>query len=216
MPGECLGPQLTTPATSETICTSLGEMPSSSSSSLQSPLPWIKGLKWGEYVGSPCTPDPVVCFSQPHGERFGSLLALPTRAICGLSHKFCLMMIYSKEQGRDSLSRPSSPPSPSPCPADSINTPLGLRRRPQHAQHRHPVVGHPELGLRRQHTETEEQAERAANQLHPVFPAPPGRTTRPASTLLSPVAHVRIQTLPDWNRDPHVYLYSGGRKLKPL
>lgn len=73
--------------------------------SLQSPLPWIKGLKWGEYVGSPCTPDPVVCFSQPHGERFGSLLALPTRAICGLSHKFCLMMIYSKEQGRNPLSR---------------------------------------------------------------------------------------------------------------
>ncbi|KAG7272560.1 hypothetical protein CRUP_004735 [Coryphaenoides rupestris] len=50
-----------------------------------SPLPWIKGLKWGEYVGSPSAPDPVVCFSQPHGERFGSLLALPTRAICGLS-----------------------------------------------------------------------------------------------------------------------------------
>lgn len=70
----------------------------------QSPLPWIKGLKWGEYVGSPSAPDPVVCFSQPHGERFGSLLALPTRAICGLSRKFCLMMIYSKEQGRRSKS----------------------------------------------------------------------------------------------------------------
>ena len=71
----------------------------SSTLCLQSPLPWIKGLKWGEYVGSPSAPDPVVCFSQPHGERFGSLLALPTRAICGLSRKFCLMMIYSKEQG---------------------------------------------------------------------------------------------------------------------
>lgn len=74
----------------------------------QSPLPWIKGLKWGEYVGSPSTPDPVVCFSQPHGERFGSLLALPTRAICGLSRKFCLMMIYSKEQGRSSKVLPIS------------------------------------------------------------------------------------------------------------
>ncbi|KAM9364527.1 LOW QUALITY PROTEIN: lysosomal-trafficking regulator [Pholidichthys leucotaenia] len=68
-----------------------------------SPLPWIKGLKWGEYVGSPSAPDPAVCFSQPHGERFGSLLALPTRAICGLSRKFCLMMIYSKEQGVRSM-----------------------------------------------------------------------------------------------------------------
>ncbi|XP_041106752.1 lysosomal-trafficking regulator-like isoform X3 [Polyodon spathula] len=68
-----------------------------------SPLPWIKCLKWGEYVGSPSSPDPVVCFSQPHGERFGSLLALPTRAICGLSRKFCLLMIYSKEQGVRSM-----------------------------------------------------------------------------------------------------------------
>ncbi|XP_035260055.1 lysosomal-trafficking regulator-like isoform X3 [Anguilla anguilla] len=68
-----------------------------------SPLPWIKGLKWGEYVGSPSAPDPVVCFSQPHGERFGSLLALPTRAVCGLSRNFCLMMIYSKEQGVRSM-----------------------------------------------------------------------------------------------------------------
>ncbi|XP_063162622.1 lysosomal-trafficking regulator isoform X2 [Candoia aspera] len=68
-----------------------------------SPLPWIKGLKWGEYVGSPSAPDPVVCFSQPHGERFGSLQALPTRAICGLSRKFCLLMIYSKEQGVRSM-----------------------------------------------------------------------------------------------------------------
>ncbi|XP_077073466.1 lysosomal-trafficking regulator isoform X2 [Siphateles boraxobius] len=72
-------------------------------STYPSPLPWIKGLKWGEYVGSPSAPDPVVCFSQPHGERFGSLLALPTRAICGLSRKFCLMMIYSKEQGVRSM-----------------------------------------------------------------------------------------------------------------
>ncbi|XP_053317240.1 lysosomal-trafficking regulator [Spea bombifrons] len=68
-----------------------------------SPLPWIRGLKWGEYVGSPSAPDPSVCFSQPHGERFGSLQALPTRAICGLSWKFCLMMIYSKEQGVRSM-----------------------------------------------------------------------------------------------------------------
>ncbi|XP_036091506.1 lysosomal-trafficking regulator isoform X4 [Rousettus aegyptiacus] len=68
-----------------------------------SPLPWIRGLKWGEYVGSPSAPMPVVCFSQPHGERFGSLQALPTRAICGLSRNFCLLMTYSKEQGVRSM-----------------------------------------------------------------------------------------------------------------
>uniref|UniRef100_A0A673TJZ8 Lysosomal-trafficking regulator n=1 Tax=Suricata suricatta TaxID=37032 RepID=A0A673TJZ8_SURSU len=68
-----------------------------------SPLSWIKGLKWGEYVGSPSAPVPVVCFSQPHGERFGSLQALPTRAVCGLSQNFCLLMTYSKEQGVRSM-----------------------------------------------------------------------------------------------------------------
>ncbi|KAM5206197.1 lysosomal-trafficking regulator isoform 1-T3 [Hipposideros larvatus] len=68
-----------------------------------SPLSWIKGLKWGEYVGSPSAPVPVVCFSQPHGESFGSLQALPTRAICGLSRNFCLLMTYSKEQGVRSM-----------------------------------------------------------------------------------------------------------------
>ncbi|XP_048223955.1 lysosomal-trafficking regulator [Perognathus longimembris pacificus] len=68
-----------------------------------SPLSWIKGLKWGEYVGSPSAATPVVCFSQPHGERFGSLQALPTRAICGLSRNFCLLMTYSKEQGVRSM-----------------------------------------------------------------------------------------------------------------
>lgn len=137
----------------------------------QSPLPWIKGLKWGEYVGSPSAPDPVVCFSQPHGERFGSLLALPTRAICGLSRSFCLMMIYSKEQGEEE-SRRASGLKPQHPPDASLSL---LLRCPQHAQHRHPVVGHLELGLRRQHPEAEEQAERAAHQLYSVFTAPPGK-----------------------------------------
>uniref|UniRef100_A0A8C4N483 BEACH domain-containing protein n=1 Tax=Eptatretus burgeri TaxID=7764 RepID=A0A8C4N483_EPTBU len=68
--------------------------------SVPSPLPWIRGLKWGEYVGSPSCPDPVVCFSQAHpGQSFGCLLPLPTRAICGLAQNFCLLMTYSKEQG---------------------------------------------------------------------------------------------------------------------
>lgn len=129
-------------------------------------------------MGSPSAPDPVVCFSQPHGERFGSLLALPTRAICGLYSKFCLMMIYSKEQGmgaffRRDFSRQDFPPDSYRCVC-----PLP-HRRAEHAQHRHPVVCHPELGIRRQHPAAEEQAERAAHQLHSVFTAPPGMTRFP-------------------------------------
>ncbi|KAJ7426520.1 Lysosomal-trafficking regulator [Willisornis vidua] len=87
----------------ETMIKTYGQTPRQLFHAAHSPLPWIKGLKWGEYVGSPSAPDPVVCFSQPHGERFGSLQALPTKAICGLSSKFCLLMIYSKEQGVRSM-----------------------------------------------------------------------------------------------------------------
>ncbi|MGH0131459.1 UNVERIFIED_CONTAM: hypothetical protein FKN15_014968 [Acipenser sinensis] len=93
----------TPPANLQTVAFEVESDMLSIAASKKSPLPWIKGLKWGEYVGSPSSPDPVVCFSQPHGEWFGSLLALPTRAICGLSRKFCLMMIYSKEQGVRSM-----------------------------------------------------------------------------------------------------------------
>lgn len=143
------------------------------SSPHQSPLPWIKGLKWGEYVGSPSAPDPVVCFSQTHGERFGSLLALPTRAICGLSRKFCLMMIYSKEQGKVLLRSVV-------CFTTGFflfhSTLSPLLRCAEYAQHRHPVVSHPELGLRRQHTAAEEQTEWTAHQLHSVLTAPSGKT----------------------------------------
>ncbi|CAG09550.1 unnamed protein product, partial [Tetraodon nigroviridis] len=59
---------------------------------------------------------------------------------------------------------------PQVLPHDDLQQRAGC---PQHAQHRHPVVGHLELGLRRQHPEAEEQAERAAHQLHPVLPAAP-------------------------------------------
>lgn len=99
----------------------------------QSPLPWIKGLKWGEYVGSPSAPDPVVCFSQPHGERFGSLLALPTRAICGLSRKFCLMMIYSKEQGRKPTTQPQVREDVLPTPVNSVLSLLSVGVRSMHS-----------------------------------------------------------------------------------
>lgn len=57
-------------------------------------------------------------------------------------------------------------------PSDASLSPFP--RREEHEQHGHPVVGHPELGLCRQHPQAEEQAERASGQLHTEFPAVPG------------------------------------------
>lgn len=48
-------------------------------------------------------------------------------------------------------------------------------RREKHEQHGHPVVGHPELGLCRQHLKAEEQTKRAPDQLHTEFAAVPGK-----------------------------------------
>ena len=133
-------------------------------------------------MGSPSAPDPVVCFSQPHGESFGSLLALPTRAICGLSRKFCLMMIYSKEQGRKPTARRQVRMDVQDALHKVLRTPFIfcslLLRCSEHAQYRHPVVGHLELGLRRQHIEAEKQTERTSYQLYSVFTTSPGKQLR--------------------------------------
>lgn len=106
------------------------------------------------------------------------------------------MMIYSKEQGR-------KPTSQTQISQDVLNvlhnvllTPLTLFsllcRCPQHAQHRHPVVGHLELGLRGQHIEAEEQAERTTYQLHSVLATSPGK--RKSTLLVKGVAATQCYT----------------------
>ena len=60
----------------------------------------VKGLKWGNYVGSPDYPDPVVTWTKGHpGEVVASLVALPTGEVFGLGPDSCLLVMYSKEKG---------------------------------------------------------------------------------------------------------------------
>ena len=63
------------------------------------PLRNISGLKWGNYVGSPDWPDPVLSWMQPHGSAVSSLVALPTGEVFGLGPNSCLIVMYSKEKG---------------------------------------------------------------------------------------------------------------------
>jgi len=63
------------------------------------PLRNISGLKWGNYVGSPDWPDPVLSWLQPHGSAVSSLVALPTGEVFGLGPNSCLIVMYSKEKG---------------------------------------------------------------------------------------------------------------------
>lgn len=89
------------------------------------------------------------------------------------------MMIYSKEQGRKPTRHSQVSLDVQDVFHNALLTPLTLCsllcRCSEHAQHRHPVVGHLELGLRRQHIEAEEQAERTTYQLHSVFTTSPGK-----------------------------------------
>ncbi|XP_064622032.1 lysosomal-trafficking regulator-like isoform X2 [Lineus longissimus] len=64
-----------------------------------SPLPTVKGLKWGNYVGSPDLQDPVPTWQQSHGNAVMSLVALPTGDQFGLGPCSCLLVMYSKERG---------------------------------------------------------------------------------------------------------------------
>lgn len=78
---------------------------------------------------------------------------------------------------------------------------LSAVRSKKHAQHRHSVVSHSQLGLQRQHAASEEQAERAAHQLHPVLTAAPGQNPRAYFTRLS----VKRRTASD---DYMVFIYN--------
>lgn len=68
---------------------------------LQAPaMDSVIGLQWGNYVGSPDQPEPVMAWSQNHGSVIASLVALPTHDVFGLGLDSCLLVMYSKEKGK--------------------------------------------------------------------------------------------------------------------
>ena len=63
----------------------------------------VTGVRWGNYVGSPDHPDPVMAWSQNHGSLIASLVALPTEDVFGLRLHSSLLVMYSKEKGRQRI-----------------------------------------------------------------------------------------------------------------
>ena len=70
-----------------------------------SPVPGVKGIKWGQFVGSPDTPEafvpwwqekPVDCLSQT---VISSLVVLPSEEVFGLPPSSYLLVLFTKFKG---------------------------------------------------------------------------------------------------------------------
>ena len=63
----------------------------------------VEGLKWGNYLGSPDHPDPVLAWSEKHPVTIRSLYALPSKRVFGLKSNSCLLVMHKnavKEIGK--------------------------------------------------------------------------------------------------------------------
>ncbi|XP_078001240.1 lysosomal-trafficking regulator-like [Glandiceps talaboti] len=70
---------------------------------IERPLEQVRGLKWGNYVGSPTAPEPKVCWRENYNTVVAKLVALPTGSLCGLAANVCLFVMYAKEKGVSSI-----------------------------------------------------------------------------------------------------------------
>uniref|UniRef100_F6ZSL1 Uncharacterized protein n=4 Tax=Ciona intestinalis TaxID=7719 RepID=F6ZSL1_CIOIN len=67
-------------------------------SKLPRPLPSVKGLMWGEYVGSPSAPEPTVFLHKLVTGPIGSLVSLQTNDVCALAPKMSLLVVYTRDK----------------------------------------------------------------------------------------------------------------------
>nr|CAB3263579.1 lysosomal-trafficking regulator-like [Phallusia mammillata] len=68
-------------------------------SKLPRPIASVKGLHWGEYVGSPAAPDPTVFLHKLVTGSIGTLIALETNDVCALAPKMGLLVVYARSKG---------------------------------------------------------------------------------------------------------------------
>ena len=69
---------------------------------IQGPLPQVKGMRWGNYLGSPSAGEPVIRWQQCYPIPPTQLMPLPTGSVCGMAGNRCLLVMYSKEKGKNS------------------------------------------------------------------------------------------------------------------
>jgi len=60
------------------------------------PLSTVRGIKWGEYVGSLSAPNPTVFLHKTVNGPIGSLVPLQTNDVCALAPNMSLLVIYAR------------------------------------------------------------------------------------------------------------------------
>uniref|UniRef100_H2ZF70 BEACH domain-containing protein n=1 Tax=Ciona savignyi TaxID=51511 RepID=H2ZF70_CIOSA len=63
------------------------------------PIPSVKGLMWGDYVGSPSAPEPTVFLHKLVNGPIGMLVPLQTNDVCALAPKMGLLVVYTQDKG---------------------------------------------------------------------------------------------------------------------
>ena len=66
------------------------------SSQTPRPLSTVRGIKWGEYVGSLSAPNPTVFLHKTVNGPIGSLVPLQTNDVCALAPNMSLLVIYAR------------------------------------------------------------------------------------------------------------------------
>ncbi|XP_063958609.1 lysosomal-trafficking regulator-like isoform X1 [Lytechinus pictus] len=67
------------------------------------PLSHVKGMRWGDYLGSPASSEPMVKWQQAFMTTPNQLIPLPTGNVCGVAKNQCLLVMYSKEKSVSSM-----------------------------------------------------------------------------------------------------------------
>lgn len=63
----------------------------------------VKGVSWGNYVGSPSDSSPSVIWQQQHRTPVASLIPLLTNDVFGLAPSTALLLAYSKVKPKPCL-----------------------------------------------------------------------------------------------------------------
>ncbi|XP_033625094.1 lysosomal-trafficking regulator-like isoform X2 [Asterias rubens] len=71
--------------------------------SVWGPVNTVKGMKWGNYLGSASSQDPVIRFQKQYPVPLDYLNPLPTGDVCAVAQHLCLLLMYSKEKGVSSM-----------------------------------------------------------------------------------------------------------------
>ncbi|KAG8236413.1 hypothetical protein J437_LFUL012834 [Ladona fulva] len=91
----------------ETMIRTYGQTPRQlfrSAHPMPSVLPYVRGLQWGSYVGSPADPSPRVVWHHQHHSPVATLVPLLTNDVFGLAPSTSMLLSYGKSKSMSVLS----------------------------------------------------------------------------------------------------------------